>query len=283
MFVLMTAKEQLNTRDGKPYFRVGFRDGGREVAFPIWDNSPWAVECRDKWTPGAFYKVRAIYRETNYGPQLDIRKIREVCDADAADGFDPTAASRNRVTSRRRCSTRCWPIVRERITDAPLRALVEKILRRQPRRAFADSGRAAQSSCLRRGLAGAHAERDADGDLPCRQVRGILRRHAAAAGQVDGRGRRDPARHRQAPRVGAAARRRGLHGRRRADRPLAARPRHRPRGGGRVPLAGRRALAAGAPDHRPSAAARMGLAQAADDARSPAWSTTPTTSTPSST
>ena len=36
-----------------------------------------------------FYKVRAVYRDTNYGPQLDIRKIREVCDADAADGFDP--------------------------------------------------------------------------------------------------------------------------------------------------------------------------------------------------
>ena len=90
LFVLMTAKEELNTRDGKPYFKVGFRDGGREVAFPIWDDSPWADDCRDDWTPGAFYKVRAVYRETNYGPQLDIRKIREVCDADAADGFDPT-------------------------------------------------------------------------------------------------------------------------------------------------------------------------------------------------
>ncbi len=66
MFVLMTSKEQLTTREGKPYYRVGFRDGGREVVFPIWDNSPWATECRDKWTPGAFYKVRAVYRETNY-------------------------------------------------------------------------------------------------------------------------------------------------------------------------------------------------------------------------
>ena len=46
IFVLMTAKEQLTTREGKPYYRVGFRDGGREVVFPIWDNSPWArVSC----------------------------------------------------------------------------------------------------------------------------------------------------------------------------------------------------------------------------------------------
>jgi 3'-5' exoribonuclease len=128
MFVLMTAKEQLNTRDGKPYFRVGFRDGGREVAFPIWDNSPWAVECRDKWTPGAFYKVRAVYRDTNYGPQLDIRKIREVCDADAADGFDPTSCQPQSRYEPRAMFDEMLTIVRERITDVSLQALVEKIL-----------------------------------------------------------------------------------------------------------------------------------------------------------
>jgi 3'-5' exoribonuclease len=128
MFLLMTAKEQLNTREGKTYFRVGFRDGGREIAFPIWDNSPWAIDCRDKWTPGAFYKVRAVYRETNYGPQLDIRKIREVCDADAADGFDPTSCQPVSRFEPQAMYDEMLAIVRERITDAPLRALVEKIL-----------------------------------------------------------------------------------------------------------------------------------------------------------
>jgi 3'-5' exoribonuclease len=128
MFLLMTAKEQLNTREGKPYFRVGFRDSGREVAFPIWDNSPWAVECRDKWTPGAFYKVRAVYRETNYGPQLDIRKIREVCDADTADGFDPTSCQPVSRYEPQAMFDEMLAIVRERISDAPLRALVEKVL-----------------------------------------------------------------------------------------------------------------------------------------------------------
>jgi 3'-5' exoribonuclease len=59
------------------------------VSFPIWDNSPLAADCREKWTPGVFYKVRAVYRETSYGPQLDIRRIREAVEADAADGFDP--------------------------------------------------------------------------------------------------------------------------------------------------------------------------------------------------
>ena len=128
IFVLMTAKEQLTTREGKPYYRVGFRDGGREVVFPIWDNSPWAAECRDKWTPGAFYKVRAVYRETNYGPQLDLRKIREVCAADAADGFSPTGCLPQSRYEPQRMFEELLLIVRQRISDMALRALVEKIL-----------------------------------------------------------------------------------------------------------------------------------------------------------
>jgi len=89
LFALMTTKEELTTRDGKPYFKVGFRDARREVSFPIWGDSPWAEECRRQWTPGAAYKLRAVFRDTNYGPQLDIRKIREVAEPDHADGYDP--------------------------------------------------------------------------------------------------------------------------------------------------------------------------------------------------
>jgi 3'-5' exoribonuclease len=88
-FALLTLKEELTTRDGKAYHRVGFRDAGREVQFPIWADSPWAADCRERWKAGEFYKLRAIYRETQYGGQLEIRKIRLASDADAADGFDP--------------------------------------------------------------------------------------------------------------------------------------------------------------------------------------------------
>jgi 3'-5' exoribonuclease len=128
MFLLMTVKEQLTTREGKPYFRVGFRDGGREVLFPIWDNSPWAADCRDKWAPGMFFKVRAVYRETNYGPQLDIHKIREVCKADAADGFDPTMCLPQSRFDQGGMFDQLLAIVREHISDTALRALVESIL-----------------------------------------------------------------------------------------------------------------------------------------------------------
>ncbi len=88
-YALLSAKEELTTKDGKPYFRVTFRDAGREVSFPIWGDTTWATVCREKWAIGEFFKLRAQYRETNYGPQLEIRKIRTVNEEDAAEGFNP--------------------------------------------------------------------------------------------------------------------------------------------------------------------------------------------------
>src|SRR3954452_11806423 len=83
VFVLMTGKEESLTRDGKKYFRVTFRDSGREVSFPIWNDAPLADDCRQAWTPGCFYKLRATYRDTSFGPQLDIHRIREAIEGDA--------------------------------------------------------------------------------------------------------------------------------------------------------------------------------------------------------
>ena len=58
VFVLLTAKEDLTTRDGKPYCMVAFRDAAREVRFPIWAESKLSIECRDDWRAGNFYKIR---------------------------------------------------------------------------------------------------------------------------------------------------------------------------------------------------------------------------------
>jgi len=128
LFVLMTVKEELTTRDGKPYFKVGFRDHAREVSFPIWHDSPWGADCREAWRPGAFYKLRAVYRETSFGPQLELRKIREVCAADEADGFSPAmcqAQTRFDVTA---MYDELSAIAREQIDDAALRELVVGLL-----------------------------------------------------------------------------------------------------------------------------------------------------------
>jgi len=128
VFALMTSKEELTTKTGKPYFKVGFRDRDREVSFPIWDNSPWAVDCRDAWTPGAFYKLRAVYRETNFGPQLDIRKIREATDADAADGFDPAMCRPQSRFDPQEMFAELTDIVDRQIENLPLRKLIAGIL-----------------------------------------------------------------------------------------------------------------------------------------------------------
>ena len=92
-FALLADKQLLATRDGKPYHRVSFRDAQREVSFPIWGDSTHADVCRDEWQAGEFYKIRGLYRETTYGPQLDIHRIRPIEAADADDGFDPLMCS----------------------------------------------------------------------------------------------------------------------------------------------------------------------------------------------
>ena len=89
LFALLTHKEELTTRDGKPFYKVTFRDDRREVSFPVWGDSPFAAECKKNWVVGDFFKLRAVYRESSYGPQLELKKVRSVIDSDAADGFDP--------------------------------------------------------------------------------------------------------------------------------------------------------------------------------------------------
>jgi 3'-5' exoribonuclease len=128
LFVLLTAKEELTTRDGKPYFKVAFRDHAREVSFPIWSDSPWGVDCRNQWQPGTFYKLRALYRDTNFGPQLEIKKIREICDADAADGFSPMMCQPQTRFDRQAMFDELTKIANERIDDVALRELTLDLL-----------------------------------------------------------------------------------------------------------------------------------------------------------
>ena len=127
-FALLSEKQEMKTRDGKPYHRVTFRDARREVGFPIWSDSPLANTCRDEWAPGSFYKMRAVLRQTNFGPQLEIKKIRLVEAGDKKDGFDPLMC---RPTSRFdpvEMFAELINLIESRVEYLPLRKLVADIL-----------------------------------------------------------------------------------------------------------------------------------------------------------
>jgi 3'-5' exoribonuclease len=127
-FALLSEKQELTTRDGKPYYRVTFRDATREVNFPIWSDSGHAEACKSEWTAGQFYKLRAMLRQSNYGPQLEIKKIRPVEDGDRADGFDPTMCQPASRFDPAEMFAELINIVESRIENEPLRQLVADIL-----------------------------------------------------------------------------------------------------------------------------------------------------------
>lgn len=127
-FAMLSEKEERTTKDGKPYFRVTFRDARREVGFPIWSDSPLAEVCRSEWAPGQFYKLRAVLRQSNYGPQLDIKRIRLVEDADRDDGFDPLMCQPISRFDPVEMFAELMNIVESRIKNGSLRQLVADIL-----------------------------------------------------------------------------------------------------------------------------------------------------------
>jgi 3'-5' exoribonuclease len=127
-FALLSEKQELTTRDGKPYFRVTFRDARREVNFPIWNDSAHAASCKSDWSPGQFYKLRAVLRQTNYGPQLEIKKIRPVDEGDQRDGFDPAMCQPVSRFDPVEMFAELMNIVESRIENGPLRELVADIL-----------------------------------------------------------------------------------------------------------------------------------------------------------
>jgi len=127
-FALLSDKQELTTKDGKPYYRVTFRDARREVGFPIWSDSALADPCRSEWTPGQFYKLRAVLRQSNYGPQLEIKKIRPVEDGDRQEGFDPLMCQPASRFDPVEMFAELINIVESRIENVPLRELVADIL-----------------------------------------------------------------------------------------------------------------------------------------------------------
>ena len=127
-FALLADKTQLTTKDGKPYWRVTFRDARREVSFPIWSDAPLFKSATDDWQVGEFYKLRALYHETTYGAQLDIKLIRQVEENDQQDGFDPAMCQRRSQFDSQQMYDDLVELAEQSIEDAPLKTLVLGLL-----------------------------------------------------------------------------------------------------------------------------------------------------------
>lgn len=127
-FALLAGRERAMTRDGKPYFRVSFRDASRTATAMIWSDSAFFADCEERWQTGGFYKLRCKYTETQYGPQIDLDRVRPAEESDAADGFDPGDFYRSTRFDVDDMFRELRETAAEQIDDVPLRQLVTGLL-----------------------------------------------------------------------------------------------------------------------------------------------------------
>ncbi len=128
-FALLAARDAGTTRDGKPYYRLAFRDAARSATAMIWHDSEWYADCDSAWKPGDFFKIRGRYIENKFGSQIELEQLRGVTGDDAKAGFDPGeffAASR---FNPQQMFDELVALAEQHILDVPLRTLAIGILR----------------------------------------------------------------------------------------------------------------------------------------------------------
>ena len=134
-FALLAERIKSTTREGKPYYQCRFRDNRRTVALMVWADSKWYAFCERDWAEGEFYKLEVVYGEhERYGPQIELRQIRPVTDADHAAGFNPSDFVQASRFDRDAMFQELRELANGEIADVPLRRLVLTLLdRHEPR------------------------------------------------------------------------------------------------------------------------------------------------------
>lgn len=127
-FVLLAGRDRATTRDGKPYYRVTFRDAGRSCPMMVWSDTPWFAACDSTWQVGKFYKIRCLLRDSPYGPQIELDRIREVQPADREQGFDPFDFTERTRFDVPRMLEELRELSRQHIANEPLQQLVLVLL-----------------------------------------------------------------------------------------------------------------------------------------------------------
>ena len=141
-FALLSAKDRATTRDGKPYYRVTFRDAARSAVAMVWADSAWFEACDGTWKTGSCYKLRCRYVESPYGPQLELERVRPVEEADRKDGFSELTLVKSTRFDIESMYAELLNTARERIEPEPLRRLVVGILEQD-----ADAIKRAPAAC----------------------------------------------------------------------------------------------------------------------------------------
>jgi 3'-5' exoribonuclease len=128
-FAQLSEKHRKTTQSGKPYYACRFRDARRSASVMVWSDSGFFEDCQTQWQVGQFFKLRAIYSEhEKYGPQLDAEQIRPVEDRDREDGFSELDFIERSRFEPDEMLAELRALVAKEITDAPLLALVQKLL-----------------------------------------------------------------------------------------------------------------------------------------------------------
>jgi len=129
-FVLVAGKELRQTKAGNPFYSVTVRDRSRKVVMQIWHDSEFFSACEHEWTPGQFFKVRGTFCVTEWGPQLEIDKVRAVTDEDRDNGFDPLNFVERTRFDPDQMFRELVELANQQIDDVPLRQLVLAVLER---------------------------------------------------------------------------------------------------------------------------------------------------------
>jgi 3'-5' exoribonuclease len=127
-FALLAKKDRGQTRDGKPFYRVTFRDARRSVTTMIWSDGGWFDDCEQHWQPGQCYKLRVRYLENQYGGQLELEKLRAIEESDRAAGFDPADFYPSSRFDPREMLAELLALAEREIDDVPLRRLTVELL-----------------------------------------------------------------------------------------------------------------------------------------------------------
>ncbi|MCF0233790.1 MAG: HD domain-containing protein [Thermoguttaceae bacterium] len=125
----MAEKERCRTKDGKPFYKLLFRDKRREFQAPVWFDSPFFEECDESWRVGEFYKIRATVRETSYGPKLELKRLREVVEGDKQDGFDPNNCRPSSNYPPEALAAEIVAFAKSRFGKSPLYAMIRLIFK----------------------------------------------------------------------------------------------------------------------------------------------------------